>query len=54
MQNLRYPVLPYPKGENQRYTLGVRIVNKVLDTRTGIIHDDTPALTANPYRKDHA
>lgn len=35
MRDLKYPILPYPKGENQRYTLGERHQTTVLDTRTG-------------------
>src|SRR5699024_1560582 len=40
MREMNYPVKPYPKGVNNRYTLGSRIIDKVLDTRTGIIYDD--------------
>lgn len=44
MRNLKYPVMPYPKGENSRYELGTRIIDKVLDLRTGLLHDDSPGL----------
>ena len=48
MREMNYPVMPYPKGANDRYTLGARIIDKVLDTRTGIIYDDSPSLLAIP------
>lgn len=37
---MRYPICPYPKGDNRRYVLGERIKDRVLDTRTGDIYDD--------------
>ena len=35
MPDVKYPALPYPKGDNERYTLGERHRTTVLDTRTG-------------------
>lgn len=34
-KSLKYPVLPYPKGENGHYELGERIKTKVINTETG-------------------
>lgn len=34
-QALNYPILPYPKGENENYVLGSRIRTKVLNKNTG-------------------
>lgn len=34
-QALKYPILPYPKGENENYVLGSRIRTKVINTDTG-------------------
>ena len=32
---LKYPILPYPKGDPKYYTLGERMKTKVLNTKTG-------------------
>lgn len=32
---LKYPILPYPKGENKNYTLGERLKTLILNTETG-------------------
>ena len=34
-QALKYPILPYPKGENENYVLGSRIRTKVINTDNG-------------------
>lgn len=35
MASLKYPTMPYPKGDNDRYTLGEKHRDTVIDTRTG-------------------
>lgn len=35
MRDLNYPVLDYPKGENERYVLGDRIKTKIINKNTG-------------------
>ena len=39
-KDMLYPILPYPKGDNTRYTLGDRIGTVVLDTVTGETFND--------------
>ena len=34
---LKYPVLPYPKGDNKKYVLGERMKTKVINKKTGEI-----------------
>ena len=37
LQNLRYPILPYPKGENENYVLGQYQKQILVDANTGKI-----------------
>ena len=37
LQNLRYPILPYPKGENENYVLGQYQKQILVDASTGQI-----------------
>ncbi len=32
---MNYPILPYPKGDNQKYQLGQKIKNMIINTKTG-------------------
>ena len=40
MKKLNYPILPYPKGENKRYTLGQKETKWVKIVETGEIVDE--------------
>lgn len=35
--DLKYPILPYPKGDNQTYNLGEYIKPKLVNKRTGLV-----------------
>lgn len=35
---LKYPILDYPKGDNNRYILGDKIKTKIIDTKTNTIY----------------
>lgn len=38
LEELKFPILPYPKAENQNYTLGEYIQETIIDTHTGERH----------------
>ena len=37
---LKYPVQPYPKGNNTRYVLGEKIQSTAIDIETGVKYYD--------------
>lgn len=39
-KNLKYPILPYPKGDNSNYELGKFLERKILDTETGVVFNE--------------
>lgn len=40
-KNLKYNVLPYPKGDNSNYILGNFLERKILDTENGVIFSES-------------